>query len=84
MTVDHALIDKLGEIHRSRQVMRKGWKSFFNSYPDYRNILTRVQVVERDLVLMMGYSSCSHPPLDGPALWSAKIRGGRVSECRVY
>jgi ketosteroid isomerase-like protein len=84
MTVDHAFIDKLGEIHKSRRVMKKDWKSFFDSYPDYRNIFTRVQVVEDGLVVMMGYSSCSHPPLDGPALWSAKLRGGQVSEWRVY
>jgi hypothetical protein len=36
------------------------------------------------LVLITGYSTCSYEPLDGPALWTAKIENDRVSEWRVY
>ncbi|UCE44476.1 MAG: nuclear transport factor 2 family protein [Candidatus Bathyarchaeota archaeon] len=83
MTDDHTFIDGEGEVHRGREVMNQGWRDFFASYPDYRNIFTRVQVVN-DLVVMVGYSTCSYEPLGGPALWSAKVREGHGSEWRVY
>lgn len=83
MTDDHTFIDIPGEVHKGKDVMEKGWNEFFTTYPDYRNIFTRVQVDE-DFVVMIGYSTCSYDPLDGPALWSAKIREGLVAEWRVY
>ena len=84
MTVDHIFIDSLGEITKGKDVMKEGWRQFFNSYPDYRNVFTRVQVITKDFVVMLGYSICSYKPLSGPALWSAKISEERVSEWRVY
>lgn len=84
MTDDHTFIDTLGEITKGKDAMREGWRQFFISYPDYRNVFTGVQVVKEDFVVMLGYSTCSYKPLDAPALWSAKIREGRVSEWRVY
>lgn len=41
-------------------------------------------MVTGDLVVMVGSSHCSEKALDGPALWSAKVREGKVSEWRVY
>jgi uncharacterized protein (TIGR02246 family) len=84
MTDDHTFIDFLGEITTGKDVMKEGWRQFFTSYPDYRNVFTGVHVVREDFVVMSGHSTCSYKPLDGPALWSAKIREGRVSEWRVY
>lgn len=84
MTDDHVFIDIPREITQGKGVMKEGWKRFFTSYPDYRNVFTRVQVVKKDFVVMLGYSVCSYKPLNGPALWSAKIRKGHVSEWRVY
>lgn len=83
MTSDHTFIDKEGEEHKGREVMKEGWRSFFSSFPDYRNIFTRAQV-EDDLVVMIGYSTCSYERLNGPSLWSAKVHEERVSEWRVY
>ncbi len=83
MTDDHTFIDIPGEVHKGKDVMKAGWRDFFTTYPDYRNIFARVQV-DDDFVVMVGYSTCSYDPLDGPALWSAKVRDGRVSEWRVY
>jgi len=84
MTDDHTFIDIPGETTKGKDVMKEIWRKFFASYPDYRNVFTRVQVVKDDFVAMIGYSTCSYKPLDRPALWSAKIREGRVSEWRVY
>ncbi len=46
-------------------------------------MFTRVQA-EGDFVAIAVYSTCSYEPLDGPALWSARVRDGLVSEWRVY
>jgi hypothetical protein len=83
MTADHKFIDIPGEIHRGKVVMKKGWKEFFAKYPDYRNVFTSVAVND-NVIVMVGYSTCSHPPLDGPSIWTAKVRDERVSEWRVY
>jgi ketosteroid isomerase-like protein len=58
MTEDHTFIDKLGAVNKGKQVMTQGWRGFFNSYPDYRNVFTRVQMKEDDFVVMMGHSVC--------------------------
>jgi ketosteroid isomerase-like protein len=83
MTPDHRFIDKTGHVEKGRDAMKEGWKRFFAAYPDYRNVFIRVQA-EGPLVIMIGYSTCSYGPLDGAALWSARIREGRVVEWRVY
>lgn len=83
MTDDHTFIDSLGQITTGKDVMKDGWKEFFKKYPDYRNVFTSV-TIRNDSVVIVGYSTCSYKALDGPALWTAKVRGGRVSEWRVY
>jgi hypothetical protein len=83
MTEDHTFIDIPGEVHEGREMMVPGWFDFFKTYPDYRNNFTQVMVVD-GIVVMIGFSECSYDPLDGPAIWTALIRDGLVSEWRVY
>ncbi len=83
MTEDHTFIDIPGEVNVGRDVMVSGWFSFFKEYPDYRNNFTHIEV-KGELVIMVGFSECSHEQLDGPAIWTAKIRDGLVAEWRVY
>ncbi len=83
MTEDHVFIDIPGEVHKGRDMMVPGWFSFFRNYPDYRNNFTQIKMKE-GLVVMVGFSECSHDQLDGPAIWTAKIRDGLVAEWRVY
>jgi hypothetical protein len=83
MTGDHEFIDNLGDVTKGKDVMKEGWRDFFKKYPDYRNIFTCV-TIQNNVVVMVGYSTCSCKTLDGPNIWTAKIRGGRVSEWRVY
>lgn len=83
MTDDHAFVDSDGEITKGKDVMKKIWRKFFEKYPDYRNIFTSV-TVKNNVVVMIGHSTCSNEPLlNGPNIWTAKIRGGRLSEWRV-
>jgi ketosteroid isomerase-like protein len=83
MTDDHTFIDNSGEITEGKRVMKDGWKKFFEKYPDYRNVFTSVTIKD-NVVVMIGYSTCSYKPLDGPNIWTAKVRDGRISEWRVY
>ena len=83
MTDDHTFIDSEGDIVKGKKEMKKGWADFFVQYPDYRNIFTRIES-RGNLVIIMGYSECSYTPLQGPALWTAHIRDGKVAEWRVY
>jgi len=81
MTDDHMFIDNSGDVDKN---MKKGWKEFFANYPDYRNIFTSV-TVRNNVAVMVGYSTCSNEPrLNGPSMWTARVRDERVSEWRVY
>jgi len=85
MTDDHTLIviaNNKGETTNGKNVVKEGWREFFKKYPDYRNTFSSVTVQDK-IVVMVGLSKCSFKPLDGPNMWTAKIRGGRVSEWRV-
>ncbi len=81
MTDDHIFIDNAGDVDKN---MKAGWQRFFKNHPDYRNIFTSV-VVRDSAVVMVGYSTCANEPrLNGPSMWTAKVRDGLVSEWRVY
>jgi hypothetical protein len=68
---------------RERNPWSRDGSSFFLSYPDYVNHFSIVES-RNNLVLVIGFSTCSHKPLDGPALWTAKIENNLVAEWRVY
>jgi len=59
--------------------MTKNWVSFFEEFPDYRNIFTRVES-QNNFVILIGYSTCSYEPLDGPAIWTATIENDLVAK----
>jgi ketosteroid isomerase-like protein len=81
MTDDHTFIDNSGDIDKN---MKEGWREFFKSYPDYRNVFTSVTVTG-NVAVMVGYSTCSNEPrLNGPSMWTAKVNAERVSEWRVH
>jgi ketosteroid isomerase-like protein len=81
MTDDHTFIDNSGSVNGN---MKEGWRQFFKNYPDYRNIFTSVTVKD-NVAVMIGYSTCSkEPKLNGPSMWTAKVRDEHVSEWRVY
>jgi ketosteroid isomerase-like protein len=82
MTEDHVFMDSDGNVTKGKQVMKEGWRKFFKEYPDYRNEFTCI-TVQNNIVVIVGYSSCSFKSLDGPNMWTAKIRDGKVSEWRV-
>jgi ketosteroid isomerase-like protein len=83
MTDDHVFVDSAGGRVDGRQRCLLAWRGFFDAYPDYRNVFASTSA-SADMVAAAGRSVCSEPALDGPALWTARIRDGRVWEWRVY
>lgn len=84
MTDDHVFIDSVGGRVDGRQRCLAAWRGFFGAYPDYRNEFASMVLASRGMVAVAGRSVCSDRALDGPALWTAKIREGLVCEWRVY
>ncbi len=83
MTDDHTFIDAANNPVHGREHVVEAWNGFFALFPDYRNIFERVES-RNQLVAILGRSTCSEPQLDGPALWTAKVRDDKVAEWRVY
>lgn len=83
MTVDHCFIDTSGTMTRGRAANVDNWRGFFEQFPDYENVFTSVTATD-DVVTMVGRSNCSDDRLQGPAIWTARVREGNVSEWRVY
>ncbi|MGA7428232.1 MAG: nuclear transport factor 2 family protein [Rhodoplanes sp.] len=82
MTDDHVFIDASGNSVSGKPACVGAWQRFFAAFPDYPNDFAQIYANE-ELLVIVGCSSCSDPRLDGPALWTAKVRGHRVSEWRV-
>jgi ketosteroid isomerase-like protein len=83
MTDDHMFIDTEGGVVSGKPACIEAWRGFFAAFPDYRNVFTSI-TANGDVVAIVGHSECSEPILAGPALWTARVRGGRISEWRVH
>jgi hypothetical protein len=83
ITEDHTFIDIPGRVHEGGDTMIVGWAEFFREYPNYRNNFTSIKA-KGDSVIMIDFSECSYDPLNCPAIWTAEITDGLVSEWRVY
>jgi ketosteroid isomerase-like protein len=84
MTDDHAFIDSAGGRVEGKRSCLAAWRGFFDAYPDYRNEFASIVPANGGTVAVTGRSVCSEPALNGPALWTARIRDGLVCEWRVY
>ena len=83
MTEDHTFIDREGGVFKGKESMTKGWIDFFNQFPDYKNIFTRVE--SRDnLVIIIGYAIWSKESSEDHVIWTAKIEDDLVAEWRIY
>jgi ketosteroid isomerase-like protein len=80
---DHVFIDSAGTPVRGKGAVVAAWRGFFETFPDYRNVFEQLTVAGHT-VTVEGRSTCSFAPLAGPALWTAEVEGGKVTEWRVY
>jgi len=83
MTDSHTFIDREDEVTRGKEPMTKGWIEFFRSFPDYRNIFTRVESQD-NLVILIGYATWSNGTQPDHGLWTARIENDLVAEWRIY
>jgi ketosteroid isomerase-like protein len=83
MTDDHRFVDTEERADVGKTACVQSWRGFFEQFPDYRNVFMTI-VLRGDVVLAVGYSTCSFAALAGPAIWKATIRGNKVAEWRVY
>ena len=82
MSENHQFIDIKNRVE-NREQMKTSWKEFFSEFPDYQNIFHTV--ISRDnFVILLGHSECSYEPLDGPAIWTAKIENDLIAEWRIF
>lgn len=67
--------------------MRKGWRQYFEMFPDYKVKITH-SMESGPRVVFMGSTSATYAPngmaVSMHAAWLAVVRGGRVAEWRVY
>lgn len=83
MTDDHVLnVDMDDEVVRGRDACLNAWRTFFDQYPDYRNVFTYITEAD-DTVTVIGHSTCSEMRLHGPALWRAVVMGDRIALWQV-
>jgi ketosteroid isomerase-like protein len=83
MTDDHVFIDTANRAIHGKERALQAWRGFFERFPGYRNVFESLRC-SGDLVTIKGYSTCSDKRLDGPALWTARVRDNQIAEWRVY
>jgi hypothetical protein len=63
MAEDYTFISTTGQVEKGKASNCKGWQDFFERYPDYRNILTRVEKKlgeeKEQIVYLLRFSICS-------------------------
>jgi endonuclease VIII len=83
MSRDHTFTDTARNTISGRAACRDAWKSFFTSFPDYRNVFHAIST-QGDLVTIIGHSVCSEPALAGPAIWTATVSGDQIIHWAVH
>jgi len=83
MADNYVFIDSSDDVYARKENQVHGWASFFDRFPDYTNHFSIIDS-RGNRVFVIGHSTCSHEPLDGPALWTARIENDLVAEWRVY
>ncbi|HYG49994.1 MAG TPA: nuclear transport factor 2 family protein [Flavobacteriales bacterium] len=83
MTNDHTFIDTANNSFTGKDKCKMAWNGFFDAFPDYHNIF-EIITSKDTTVIIQGHSVCSDKMLEGTCLWTAKIKGDKVTEWRVY
>jgi len=92
MTRDHSFVDSIGN-RFPRPAIEEGWKSYFDMVPDYWVRVERSFSAGKSAILV-GAAGGTYVPQGGkrqaenrwktPAVWTARTRGGKVAEWRIY
>ena len=92
MSDGHRFVDSLGTVFSGREVMKEGWRQYFQMVPDYR-IEVNESLCAGEIVVLLGVARGTFTT-DGtldpenawetPASWRARIDSGQVTEWHVY
>ncbi len=83
MSDGHTFIDRERTIHRPKDFMIDSWKKFFELFPKYKNIFTRIESHD-NLVVMLGHAFWSDEQPHDAAIWTATIIDDLVAEWHIY
>ena len=83
MTEDHVFADRAGNGDKGKESMTKGWRGFFDMFPEYKNTFVRVQS-QYELVVIYGYAVWKNGTERDYVIWTAKIKNNLVAEWRIY
>lgn len=83
MTDDHVFIDS-AKVHLvGKEQVLAAWQGFFASFPEYRNVLDRIDA-DGETATAFGHSICPGVnELEGPAIWTAITEGHGVRVWQV-
>lgn len=92
MSDDHVFVDGLGSRVQGKETMRKGWKCYFQWFPDYR--VSHEEIFSHgDVVAVFGSAEGTFAvngklPKENhwtvPAAWKGIVRDGLIAEWHVY
>jgi ketosteroid isomerase-like protein len=85
MSADHVFVDSSGQRVQGAELMKAGWRSYFEICPDYW-IRPDDVVADNGTVLAVGEAggTIDGIPWRTPAAWKALVRDGKVMEWRVF
>ena len=83
MADNHRFVDSTGSVTSGKTACTAAWRGFFAAFPDYRNCFHSITDEGDGRVIAEGHSECSAAVLDGPAIWTAHVVDGFVTEWRV-
>ncbi len=92
MTEDHKFVDSMGA-KSVRPDIEDGWKQYFEMVPDYWIRIDR-EVSKGDTAVLIGTAGGTYVPKgrslkpenkwETPAVWVARVQGGKIAEWRIY
>ncbi len=88
MAKDHVFIDNIGKEHKGVPLMKSGWSSYFELFPDYKIEISEIFERGNEFVLL-GRASASFKGekvkcWSIPAAWKAIIEKGKVLCWQVF
>jgi hypothetical protein len=83
MTDEHTFIDREDRRDGGKDRMAKGWRAFFEQFPEYRNTFLRVESVD-DRVVILGYAEWTVGGDRDHVIWTGVVRDDLIAEWRVY
>ncbi|MFC4063427.1 DUF4240 domain-containing protein [Actinoplanes subglobosus] len=82
MSDDHTLIDASGTTVTGKAACTEAWRTFFATYPDYRNRFHSV-TADDGVVTADGRSECGTPDLAGPGRWTATVHLDKITRWQM-